>query len=143
MFVSQILDEKGRDVITIPHQMLVIDACTTLSEQKIGAVVVVDEEKKILGILSERDIVRALYQSGKEALEKGVDELMTRDVVFCSDHDSIDDVMGKMSAGRFRHLPVVEEGQLKGLISIGDVVKNKIALAEQEAEQIKSYISSA
>ena len=68
---------------------------------------------------------------------------MTRDVVFCSEQDSIDDVMGKMSAGRFRHLPVVAEGQLIGLISIGDVVKNKIALAEQEAEQIKSYISSA
>ena len=143
MFVSQILDEKGREVITIPHQMLVIDACSTLGQHKIGAVVVVNEEKKILGILSERDIVRALNSSGKDALDKGVDELMTRDVVFCSEHDSIDVVMGKMSAGRFRHLPVVEEGQLKGLISIGDVVKNKIAIAEQEAEQIKSYISSA
>ena len=143
MFVSQILNEKGRDVITISHQASVIDACSTLGTHKIGAVVVVDDGKKILGILSERDIVRALNASGKTALDKGVDELMTREVIVCSEHDSIDDVMGKMSAGRFRHLPVVNEGQLNGLISIGDVVKNKIALAEQEAEQIKSYISSA
>ena len=142
MFVSQILDGKGHEVHTLSHNTSVLDACSVLAEHKIGAVVIVDGEEKILGILSERDIVREIDTNGKDALDKGVEELMTREVIFCSEQDSIDDVMGKMSKGRFRHLPVVKDGKLVGLISIGDVVKNKIALAEQEAEQMKSYISN-
>ena len=143
MFVSQILEEKGHTVHKISQNATIMDVCLKLAEQKIGAVVIVDSENKVTGILSERDIVRSISSNGTSALEKNAEELMTREVVSCTQHETIDEVMGKMSEGRFRHLPIIEDGNLVGLISIGDVVKHKIAAAEQETEQIKSYITNA
>ncbi|MEP3275813.1 MAG: CBS domain-containing protein [Stappiaceae bacterium] len=141
MIVANILDEKGRDIITVLEEASLNTICATLTANKIGAVIVVHGDGSIAGILSERDIVRALCSSGPSSLESTAKEHMTGKVVTCNEKETTDEVMAKMTAGRFRHLPVVTDGKLVGLISIGDVVKQKIAMVEQEAEQIKSYIT--
>ncbi|EFO30598.1 signal-transduction protein [Roseibium sp. TrichSKD4] len=141
MNVASILSTKGHDVITEKSTTLLSDICTTLAEHKIGAIVIADDAGHIEGIISERDIVKAIGTSGPTALEKPVSEVMTKSVVTCTDADSVNAVMAKMSAGRFRHVPVTDDGKVTGVISIGDVVKFKIAQAEMEAEQMRSYIS--
>lgn len=143
MSVSSILDAKGRDVLTISPTATLSDAAALLAEKKVGAVVVVDPDRKILGILSERDIVRVVGTKGGSALVQPVSSVMTRDVKLCGEQDSINMVMQKMSAGRFRHLPVEREGRLSGIISIGDVVKRRIEEVEREAADIRSYIATA
>ncbi|MBW3098215.1 CBS domain-containing protein [Pseudohoeflea coraliihabitans] len=142
MKVRQILDEKGRDVVTVPREMELISAARFLSEQKIGAVVVSDGADGIAGILSERDIVRAVSEKSAAALEASAATFMTKEVVTCSEEHTVNQVMEIMTRGRFRHLPVVENGKIVGIISIGDVVRRRIEEIEREAEEIKAYIAS-
>ena len=110
---------------------------------RIGAVVVAGSDGKVLGILSERDIVRALSARGNAALETPVAEVMTRKVVTCSLQDKLVDLMQRMTEGKFRHFPVVEDGRLVGIISIGDVVKSRLEQMEQESNALRDYIRSA
>jgi CBS domain-containing protein len=142
MTVARIVNEKGRDVVTVAPEKSLAEIAAVLSEKRIGAVVVV-EGGAIRGIISERDIVRALAKHGAEALRKLAVECMTARVITCLPEETIHDVMQKMTSGRFRHLPVVENGKLAGIISIGDVVKRRIEEVEREAEQIREYIATA
>lgn len=141
MTVAAILNGKGHDIITASSSALLSGICETLSANKIGAVVICDGSNAIEGIISERDIVRVIGQTGASALNQPVSSVMTKEVVTCREEDSANEVMAKMTAGRFRHVPVVKDGKLIGVISIGDVVKHKIAQVELEAEQMRSYIS--
>jgi CBS domain-containing protein len=142
MTVARIINEKGRDVVTVAPEKSLAEVAAILSQKGIGAVVVV-EGGAIRGIISERDIVRALAKHGAEALRKLAVECMTARVVTCLPEETIHDVMQKMTSGRFRHLPVVEDGKLAGIVSIGDVVKRRIEEVEREAEQIREYIATA
>jgi len=141
MAVSEILAEKGGNVITVSQQTTLKEAATILANNKIGALIVVAANEKVCGILSERDIVRDIANSGANALKQTVSECMTHRVVSCSSDDVIDVLMEKMTAGKFRHLPVIDNGILKGIVSIGDVVKRKIEQAERDAEEMKRYIT--
>jgi CBS domain-containing protein len=142
MTVARIINEKGRDVVTVAPEKSLAEVAAVLSQKGIGAVVVV-EGGAIRGIISERDIVRALAKHGAEALRKLAVECMTARVITCLPEETIHDVMQKMTSGRFRHLPVVEDGKLAGIVSIGDVVKRRIEEVEREAEQIREYIATA
>ena len=114
-----------------------------LAARKIGALVVVESRDRVIGIVSERDIVRAISRHGPETLADTVASIMTREVVTCADRDTIDQVMGRMTRGRFRHLPVVADGRLAGIVSIGDVVKARIEQVEREADDMRAYIATA
>ena len=142
MTVSRIINEKGRDVATVSPGASLAAVAATLAEKKIGAVLIM-EGAAIGGIISERDIVRAVASRGSEALSTPAKEWMTAKVVTCAPDDTINDVMQKMTSGRFRHLPVVENGKLAGIVSIGDVVKRRIEDVEREAAQIREYIATA
>ena len=141
MSVSEILSGKGSEVITTTPNASLLEVATILSERKIGALIVKDGSK-VCGIVSERDIVRHISKDGADALTQKVAECMTKSVISSRRSDSIDLVMEKMTAGRFRHLPVIEDGELLGIISIGDVVKRKIEQAVRDAEELKRYIAS-
>jgi CBS domain-containing protein len=144
MTVQRILNDKGSVVTTCRPQDTIADVARILAEKKIGAVVVIGggtEGDAVSGILSERDIVRAIAAQGEKALGKQASDFMTENVVTCGLHDSNDDVMQIMTGGRFRHVPVVEDGKLAGIISIGDVVKRRMAEIEREAAEIREYIT--
>ena len=141
MNVATILKSKGSDVSTLGPNVTLQDAARLLTEQRIGAVVIVNGQS-LAGILSERDIVKAIAAHGAVALAKPVRDVMTTRVVTCDLNDSVDEIMDSMTAGRFRHLPVVEAGMLIGIISIGDVVKHRMAETVMETEALKLYISS-
>lgn len=143
MTVKAILDAKGHDVFTLGPNERLSTAVKALADHRIGALVVTNGDLKIVGILSERDIVRAVAKDGAGALDQAVRNVMTPKVKICNENHTINDVMEIMTAGRFRHLPVEKNGQLYGIVSIGDVVKRRIQDAEREAEQIKQYIASA
>lgn len=143
MTVKSILEQKGHEVVTIEPGATVADAARLLGERRIGAVVVSRGDRRIAGILSERDIVRAIGASGADALSQPVEQVMTAKVSTCHETHTINDVMELMTRGRFRHLPVERDGFLDGLISIGDVVKRRIEDVEREAEQIRTYIATA
>jgi CBS domain-containing protein len=143
MTVKSILDQKGRDVVTLSPDTTLAEAARLLGEKRIGAVVVTRGDRRIAGILSERDIVRAVGEAGAEALAMTVDRAMTAKVSTCREEHTVNDVMEVMTRGRFRHLPVERNGQLDGIISIGDVVKRRIEEVEREAEQIRTYIATA
>ena len=142
MTVAAILSDKGRDVITASPEATLSEICETLAVRKIGAIVLTGGDGSIAGIVSERDIVRAVASGGAGALETAVADHMTRSVITCSPQDTINEVMERMTQGRFRHLPVMTDGALVGVISIGDVVKIRIAMAEQEAAEMRSYITT-
>jgi CBS domain-containing protein len=142
MTVARIINDKGRDVVTTSADTSLADVVNMLSEKRIGAVVVI-EGATIRGIISERDIVRAFARHGGEALARPAAEFMTARVVTCGPEDTVHAVMQKMTTGRFRHLPVVENGKLAGIVSIGDVVKRRIEDVEREADQIREYIATA
>jgi CBS domain-containing protein len=142
MTVAAILAEKGRDVLTIAAAKTIAEAVEILAKRRVGALVVVEGGDRIVGIVSERDIVRALA-TGANALKQPLSSVMTRDVMTCSDGETIDSVMSRMTKGRFRHLPVAENGRLTGIISIGDVVKARIEQVEREAEEMRAYIATA
>lgn len=143
MNVKSILDEKGRDVVTIGPEQRLGEAVKLLAERRIGAVVVTKGGGRVAGILSERDIVRCLAKLGAEALDQPVTAAMTSKVSICHEHNTIIEVMEIMTHGRFRHLPVLKDGVLDGIVSIGDVVKRRIEEVEQEAEAIRTYIATA
>jgi CBS domain-containing protein len=143
MTVASILARKGRNVLTITTDTSIEDAVQILAERRVGALVVADSMQRILGIVSERDVVRLLARAGAGSLAEPVSTIMTARVVTCTDADTINQVMERMTEGRFRHLPVVEEDRLAGIVSIGDVVKARIEQVEREAEEMRAYIAMA
>ncbi len=142
MNVASILRGKGSDIITANRTDQITEISKILGDNKIGAVLIVDGDRKVLGVISERDIVRGLSQSGEGCLKKPAEELMTSNVITCAPSDTIDEVMALMTAKRIRHLPVMEAGELTGFISIGDVVKNRMDEVEREAAAMRDYIAT-
>jgi CBS domain-containing protein len=143
MTVQAILARKGSDVLTIEPSADLASAVKILSERRIGALVVTGADRRVVGIISERDIVRTLGQRGAEAFSVPVSEVMTRRVVTCSARDTVSEIMERMTAGKFRHVPVVELDRLTGIISIGDVVKYRLEEMEHESEVLHDYIRTA
>lgn len=143
MTVKAILELKGHDVLTIGPNEKLSEAIRVLAERRIGALVITNGDRKIVGILSERDIVRTLAKDGAAALDHPVRDAMTAKVKICNEHHTVNEVMEIMTAGRFRHLPVERGGMLDGIVSIGDVVKRRIEDVEREAEEIRAYIATA
>ena len=143
MNVEHILFDKGREVVTVAPHMNLMDAARTLSDKRIGAVVVSDAGNPVLGILSERDIVRAVAGNGAAALDEPVSRYMTVKVVTCTSRSAINDLMETITTGKFRHVPVVENGRLVGIVSIGDIVKFRVAEIESESQALREYIATA
>jgi len=143
MTVEHILLTKGRDVATIEPTVTLAEAARILSERRIGAVVVSDVFRPVVGILSERDIVRAVAARGTSALDEAVSTFMTEKVVTCTGQAAINEIMELMTDGKFRHVPVVEGGRLAGIVSIGDIVKHRLAEIEAETRAMRDYIATA
>lgn len=143
MNVTSILSAKGSDVTTVAPTATVGEAVRILTELKIGALVITGAGGRITGIVSERDIVHALARHGAGALELPLNDVMTRKVVSCGLNDSIASLMELMTEGKFRHLPVVDSGGLAGIVSIGDVVKTRLAELEYEQSALRDYIQTA
>ena len=143
MTVRAILDAKGHQVESIQPGAKLSAAVKLLGEKKIGAVLVLNVAGHIEGILSERDIVRVLSERGADVLEEPVGNVMTRKVVSCRQSDTVSGIMEMMTLGKFRHLPVVEDSKVVGLISIGDVVKWRVQEYEREQEALREYIKTA
>ena len=141
MSVKLILDHKGHDVATVGPNVTLSEATKILNERKIGAVVVVGMEGRIVGIFTERDLVHAIARQGADALEQPVASVMTANVHRCHEDTTLNELMELMTSRRFRHVPVETDGRLAGIISIGDVVKWRIREIETEAEHIKAYIA--
>ena len=142
MQVRHILREKGRDVVTIMSDATLSEAARLLARRHIGAVVVRHDRGGVAGILSERDIVRAIAEQSVAALGQSVARHMTRGVTTCCETDTIDELMETMTHGRFRHMPVVEDDRLCGIVSIGDVVKTRIEETVREAASLREYIAA-
>ncbi|MFU1479195.1 CBS domain-containing protein [Roseovarius sp. C7] len=141
MLVQQILKAKGDDkVITIKPGTLVSDAARILADRRIGGLVVSDDGKQIQGILSERDIVRSLAVRGASCLSDRIDDMMTRNPVCCARGDTSDQVLTRMTEGRFRHMPVVEDGELVGIVTIGDVVSSRLSELAMEKDALQGMI---
>ena len=142
MIVSQILKSKAVDgVLTLTSNSKVADAAAIMSDRRIGTIVVSDDGgKTAAGILSERDIVRHIGQRGAECLAESVADMMTKKLVTCGPSDTSDSVLGKMTEGRFRHMPVIENGQMLGLISIGDVVKARLSELAMERDALEGMV---
>ena len=141
MFVSDIIKGKGGSVVSVTSEQPVNEALALLAKHRIGAVMVVDPGGGIAGILSERDLVRAMHRIGKSVFDKRVGDLMTTPVVTCSPKDPVGAIEGMMTAQRFRHVPVLQDGKLIGLVSIGDIVKARIEEAEAEVDALRRYIA--
>jgi CBS domain-containing protein len=142
MNVAVLLKVKGRAVATARSDTLLQDIAAQLAERRIGAIVIFDEPNGVVGIVSERDLVKAIARRGEGVMKLPASEVMTRDVVTCSETSTIDELMEIMTKGRFRHLPVIENGSLVGIISIGDVVKHHIAEVEMEVSAMRDYLST-
>ncbi len=143
MTVKAILAAKGGNVITIEPTASLEAAAKILAERRIGALVVTGPEQRVVGIVSERDIVAMLAARGCHALDVPLTAVMTRKVTTCSPSDTISSIMERMTAGKFRHVPVVEQGRLAGIISIGDVVKHRLQEMEHEQNALRDYIQTA
>jgi CBS domain-containing protein len=141
MNVAAILALKGRAVATLAPNATLTEVARLLAAKKIGAVVICNGDGEVAGIISERDIIRVVANDGPTALDRPVTYAMTRDVISCSSEHTLDEIMALMTARRFRHLPVVENGRLAGIVSIGDVVKHHIAEVEMEATAMREYIA--
>ena len=141
MDVATILREKGDRTVALDPEATMAECAGVLARERIGAVLVCDGDT-VAGILSERDIVRALAADGAAALDQPAGRLMTRNVVFCQPRDSIDELMQVMTDRRIRHLPVDDGGRLAGLVSIGDIVKYRLMEIETEAQSLRAYIGS-
>lgn len=142
MLVSHILKEKGRDVLAIAPDATLFEASRVLTLNRIGALLVRDPDGALSGIISERDIVRAIAEEGASALALTVIERMTTNVATCEENDTIAEIMETMTRCRFRHMPVIQEGRVAGIVSIGDVVKIRIAETMREAQALKDYIAA-
>jgi CBS domain-containing protein len=141
MNVAAILKQKGRAVTTAIPTATVLDVVGKLAAKRIGSVVIVGTGGEVAGIVSERDIIRSLAARGAQCLAQPVSEIMTKQVVTCQETDTLDELMAMMTARRFRHLPVVTDGALVGIVSIGDVVKHHVAEVEMEATAMRDYIA--
>ena len=142
MTVRAILDTKGHQIESVEPDAKLSAAIKTLAERKIGAVLVISQGR-VEGILSERDIVRVLGERGAAALDEPVSAVMTRKVVSCKQADTVAAIMEMMTSGKFRHLPVIEDDRVVGLISIGDIVKWRVGEYEMEQEALREYIKTA
>ncbi len=143
MTVSIILAAKGREVVSIEPNARLASAVKLLAEKRIGAVLILGAGHRVAGILSERDIVRALAEHGAAVLDVPVSRIMTRKVSTCSENDTVVGIMGRMTEGKFRHMPVVDQGQVVGIISIGDVVKHRLHEMERDSAAMRDYILTA
>jgi CBS domain-containing protein len=143
MTVRAIITFKGRDCVTVAPDATLAEAARLLAKYRIGALVITGAERRVVGILSERDIVHAMAAKGELALALPVSGAMTREVVTCGEDETIPELMQRMTAGRFRHVPVVDRGQLSGIVSIGDVVKHRLAELEREHDALREYIATA
>jgi CBS domain-containing protein len=143
MTVKAILAAKGGEVVTIDPTTNVAAAAKRMAERRIGALVVTGADRRVVGILSERDIVQALAERGAGALDLPLTEIMTRKVMTCVAGDTISSVMERMTQGKFRHLPVIDQGKLIGIVSIGDVVKHRLEEMEREQSALRDYIQTA
>jgi CBS domain-containing protein len=143
MNVKAILSNKGSEVITIGPHATLEQAVTSLASHRIGALVVLGADQRVIGILSERDIVRTLAEQGAAALGMQVSQAMTRKVVTCSECDTVGAIMEQMTTGKFRHLPVLDQDRLIGIVSIGDVVKHRLCEMEDESAALRDYIRTA
>ena len=141
MLVAEILKDKGEAVFVIRPDLRLSDACTELDRRRVGALIICDEDK-VVGVLSERDVVRAVATDGIAALDRPVSTYMSADVVFAAPAETVAILMERMTDRRIRHLPVLRDGRLAGVISIGDVVKCQIAEATHEAESLRTYIGA-
>jgi CBS domain-containing protein len=141
MHVRGVLEGKGSDVATISPEQTLSSAATELANRKIGALVVVGPDGTVVGILSERDIVTAVGSTGASVLERPLSEVMTADVITCSPTATMEELMQAMPEQRIRHLPVVDHGALVGIVSIGDVVKRRVAEMQDEAKALGDYIT--
>ena len=142
MLVARILNDKGHEVVTANPGESVASIAATMAERRIGAMPISSPGGSLVGIVSERDVVAALAERGRGVLDRPVEEIMTRRVVTCTRADHIDDLMARMTEGRMRHLPVLEDGALAGIVSIGDVVKARMGEIEAEAQALKDYIAT-
>lgn len=143
MTVKSILSSKGRDVTTIEPNATLEAAIALLAQHRIGALVVLGPERRVIGILSERDIVRTLAARGAAALTAPLAQAMTRKVSTCTDADTVSAIMEQMTAGKFRHVPVVDQDRLVGIVSIGDVVKHRLQEMERDQKALRDYIQTA
>jgi CBS domain-containing protein len=141
MNVAAILRQKGRAVTTVGPGTALLEIANKLAAKRIGSIVVVGARGEVVGIVSERDIIRELAHRGPACLTQPVEDTMTRQVVTCAETDTLDELMAMMTARRFRHLPVVTDGALVGIVSIGDVVKHHVAEVEMEATAMRDYIT--
>ncbi|PZQ16943.1 MAG: inosine-5-monophosphate dehydrogenase [Ancylobacter novellus] len=143
MKVENILAAKGHSVVTIKAQDSVSSLVETLASKSIGAVVVSDGHGGVAGIITERDVVRAIASAGREALDRPVADFMTRDVVTATPRDTLNFLSERMTRGKFRHVPIMDHDRLVGIVSIGDVVKHRIESIEAEASAMRDYIATA
>ncbi len=143
MNVKTILSLKGNQVTTIDPNATLETAVAVLAKHRIGALVVLGADQRVIGILSERDIVRTLAELGASALSTPLAQVMTRKVVTCSDTETVAGIMERMTIGKFRHVPVVENERLVGIVSIGDVVKHRLSEIEHESAALRDYIQTA
>ena len=143
MTISIILASKGREVVTIAPNASLASAVGLLVEKRIGAVLILGADRRVVGILSERDVVRALAERGAGALEEPVSQTMTRKVSTCNENESVFNIMERMTEGRSRHVPVVDQGQLVGIVSIGDVVKHRLHEMQRDSATMHEYILTA
>ena len=141
MNVATILKQKGRGVFTTTSDKSLLDIAKLLAQHGIGCIVILGDDDKIVGIVSERDLMRAIGQAGSKVLREPVSDFMTKTVVTAREADTVDRLMSEMTTHRFRHMPVVERGRLLGLVSIGDLVKIHVADAEFESGAMRQYIT--
>ena len=143
MTVSIILAGKGREVVAIEPNANLAAAVALLAEKRIGALLILGADRRVVGILSERDIVRALAERGAAALDEPVSGAMTRKVATAHERETVASIMERMTAGKFRHIPVVDQGRLTGIVSIGDVVKHRLQEMERDSAAMRDYILTA
>ena len=142
MIVSQILKSKGSQVHTVSKKTSIIEVACLLASKRIGATVIIDQNRSVEGIISERDIVRGLAKYGAKVLDMPVEDLMTKNVITRGVESQIDELRREMTNSRIRHLPILDNGKLVGLISIGDVVKNRVEELQAEGDMLRKYIAT-
>jgi CBS domain-containing protein len=143
MKVTSILNAKGSHVVRMKQDASIMTAAQTMKRERIGAVVVAEQDDKIEGVLSERDIVHAIAERGLDALARSISAVMTTNVVCCSRDQTVEEVMSLMTSRRIRHLPVVDGSRLVGIVSIGDLVKHRLDELRSERDSMRDYIATA
>jgi CBS domain-containing protein len=142
MNISQILKAKGRAVATARPDAILSEIISRLAQKKIGAIVIVGAAGEVVGIVSERDVIRQLDERGAAALKEPVSQAMTASVISCQETSTLEEMMELMTQGRFRHVPVIEDGALVGIVSIGDIVKHHVAEVEMEVTAMRDYFAT-